>query len=356
MKNQKVSFNEFYLENGIFLQNVEVVFHTFGTFNKELNNVIWICHALTANSNPYEWWPNICGENGFFNEKEHFIVCANILGSCYGTTGPLSADENDNTYYDEFPQITTRDMARLHEKLRNYLGITKIHTLIGASLGGQQALEWAIEQTKLFDHLILIATNAQHSPFGIAFNESQRLAIEADPTYYLKTKSGGRKGLIAARSIALLSYRSYDSYSLSQQNNLSDQVNQFKAAHYQRYQGEKLANRFNAYSYVTLTKAMDAHNVGRNRENVKNALQKIKAKTLIIGITTDILFPLSEQLFLNRNIANSIFKTIKSNYGHDGFLLEFEDLKHHFHSFYFKTKNLSGHYESYDLENILFTA
>jgi homoserine O-acetyltransferase len=356
MKQQKVSFKEFHLESGIFLQNVEVVFHTFGTYREEINNVIWICHALTANSNPYEWWPNICGENGFFNEKEHFIVCANILGSCYGTTGPMSADENGRTYFDEFPQITTRDMARLHEKLRIHLGITKIHTLVGASLGGQQALEWAIEQAIFFEHLILIATNAQHSPYGIAFNESQRLAIEADPSYSLKTKSGGRKGLIAARSIALLSYRSYESYALSQKEILSDQMNRFKAAHYQRYQGEKLANRFNAYSYVTLTKAMDAHNVGRNRENVKNALLKITAKTLIIGITTDVLFPLSEQLFLNRNISNSIYKTINSSYGHDGFLIEFEALKYHFQTFYLNSKNLSGRNKSYGLEDVLFTA
>jgi homoserine O-acetyltransferase len=341
MKENRVKFKEYQLENGIVLQNVEVVYHTSGTFNENENNVIWICHALTANSDASDWWPTICGEHGYFNEDEHFVICANILGSCYGTTGPLSSDENGVTYFDEFPQITIRDIFRLHEKLRLHLGINKINTLVGASLGGQQAMEWAIEKADLFENLILIATNAQHSPYGIAFNESQRLAIEADSTYFLKKPNGGRNGLIAARSIALLSYRSYEGYLLSQNETVTNKVNQFKAAHYQRYQGEKLADRFNAYSYVALSKAMDSHNVGRERGNVKNALNAIKAKTLIIGITSDVLFPLKEQLTLFQSIPNSIYRTIKSNFGHDGFLIEYESLINLFDEFYSYSKSNS---------------
>lgn len=338
MAKQQIKIEHFTLESGVILKNVEVTFHTYGTYDASKNNVIWVCHALTANSDPYEWWPKVCGLDGYFNENEHFIICANILGSCYGTTGPLSEDENGALYYDEFPQITTRDMANLHELLRVNMGIKRIYTLVGASLGGQQALEWSILNPNVFDHLILIATNANHSPYGIAFNESQRLAIEADPTYALKKENGGKKGLIAARSIALLSYRSYEGYLISQNETNLNKLNSFKATQYQRYQGEKLAARFNAYSYVALSKAMDSHNVGRNRKSVKDALSEIKAKTLIIGITSDILFPLNEQRLLKYHIKNSTFRTISSNFGHDGFLLEYNSLINQFDDL-LKSKN-----------------
>jgi homoserine O-acetyltransferase len=353
MHAKKVVFDEFQLESGLILKNVEVAFHTFGDLNQAENNVVWICHALTANSNPYDWWPNVCGENGFFNEKEHFIVCANILGSCYGTTGPLSKDENGDTYYDYFPLITTRDMARLHEKLRQYLEINQIYVLIGASLGGQQALEWSIENPSLFEHLILIATNAKHAPYGIAFNESQRLAIKADSTYGKKNKDAGEAGLIAARSIALLSYRSYDGYFLSQHEENDEVLTNFKASSYQKYQGIKLARRFNAYSYVLLSHAMDSHNVGRSRNGIENALAQIKAKTLILGITSDILFPLDEQKKLFYHIPNSKLKTIKSAYGHDGFLIEHESLITNFKTF---LSNQSKKIKSVKLKESLFKA
>ena len=333
MNAKKVVFNEFQLESGLTLKNVEVAYHTFGKLNQSKNNVVWICHALTANSNPYEWWPNVCGENGFFNENEHYIVCANILGSCYGSTGPLSKDENGDTYFDYFPLITTRDMARLHEKLRVYLELSQIYVLVGASLGGQQALEWSVENPSVFEHLILIATNAKHSPYGIAFNESQRLAIKADSTYGKKEDNAGESGLIAARSIALLSYRSYQGYSFSQNEDSDDVLTNYKASSYQKYQGIKLAKRFNAYSYVLLSHAMDAHNVGRKRNGIEKALAQIKAKTLIIGITSDILFPIEEQKKLWLHIPNSKLKTIESSFGHDGFLIEHEILNEHFRDF-----------------------
>jgi homoserine O-acetyltransferase len=333
MEAKKMVFEELQLESGLTLKNVEVAYHTFGKLNSDSSNVVWICHALTANSNPYEWWPKICGSEGFFNEKDHFIICANILGSCYGTTGPLTEDENGNKYYDYFPLVTTRDMAKLHNKLREGLQINRIKILIGASLGGQQALEWAIEYPSIFEQLILIATNAKHSPYGIAFNESQRLAIKADSSFGKKEDSAGKAGLIAARSIALLSYRSYEGYAISQNEENDDLLNNYKASSYQRYQGIKLSERFNAYSYVTLTQAMDAHNVGRNRNGIKNALSRITAKTLIIGINSDVLFPKEEQKFLRNHIAGSRFQLIDSIYGHDGFLIEYQALIEQFKIF-----------------------
>jgi homoserine O-acetyltransferase/O-succinyltransferase len=315
----------FLLESGEQISELQIAFNTYGTFDSEKNNVIWVCHALTANSDVFDWWKGVFGERDLFNPEDHFIVCANILGSHYGTSGPLNTEVNEEPLLDRFPFITTRDMARAHEELRKYLGIEKIHLLIGASLGGQQALEWSVEQPGLFDKLVLIATNARHSAYGIAFNETQRLAIYADQTFG-NGPEGGRYGLITARSIAMLSYRSYDGYAKTQTNPGNHTTDDFLAASYQRYQGEKLAKRFNAYSYITLSKAMDAHNLGRKRASVEIALQQIKAKTLVIGIESDLLFPVKEQEYLTEWIPNAVFGKIDSDFGHDGFLVENKQL------------------------------
>jgi len=310
------------LESGEIIENLQIAYHTFGTFDPSKNNVVWVTHALTANSDVFDWWNGVFGENDLFNPSEHFIVCANILGSHYGTSGPLNTFKNDEPLLDYFPVVTTRDMARAHDLLREHLGIEKINLLVGASLGGQQALEWAIEQNNRIENLILIATNARHSAFGIAFNETQRLALFADQTFGNGNVDGGRNGLISARAIAMLSYRSYDGYAKTQTNPGNHTTDNFLAASYQHYQGEKLAKRFNAYSYLILSKAMDAHNVGRKRPSVEIALQQIKARTLVIGIESDLLFPISEQAYLSEWIPNAFFGKIDSVFGHDGFLVE----------------------------------
>lgn len=325
----------FRLESGIELSNVEIVYNTYGTLNKEQNNVIWVCHALTANSDVFDWWKGLFGDKDFFNPEDHFVVCANNLGSCYGTTGPLThSTEFNGALYSYFPNITIRDMVAAHELLRQHLGVEKIHTVIGGSQGGQQAVEWNIEKPELFTNLVLVATNAYHSPWGIAFNESQRLAIKADRTYYSNNPEGGQKGLAAARSIALLSYRNYQTYTESQKENTVDKTDDYNSSSYQRYQGEKLVKRFNAYSYVALSKAMDSHNVGRGRESVEKALAKVKAKTLVVGISSDLLFPLTEQRFLANHIPVATYATIDSFYGHDGFLIETEKLTKELKKFY----------------------
>ena len=327
--------NEFILESGDSLPSLEIAYHTYGKLNKAKNNVIWVCHALTANSDVFDWWNGLFGDKDYFNPNDYFIVCANNLGSCYGTTGPLSHNKNNNSpLYSYFPTITIRDMVKAHDILREHLDIKKIHTLIGGSQGGQQALEWNAEAPSLFENLIVIATNAKHSAWGIAFNESQRLAIKADRTYFSNTTGGGSKGLAAARSIALLSYRGYTAYGNTQSETSNDKAGDFAAASYQRYQGEKLVNRFNAYSYVSLTKAMDSHNLGRDRISVEASLLRITANTLVIGLTTDVLFPASEQRFLAKHIGRSIYEEIHSDYGHDGFLIETKKITEKIKSFF----------------------
>jgi homoserine O-acetyltransferase len=318
---------KFVLESGKILPELQIAFHTYGNLNSKKNNVIWITHALTANSDVLDWWRGLFGTNCLFNPKEHFIVCANIIGSHYGSTGPLSINpDTGNPYYHNFPEITIRDMVNAHILLRNHLGIDQIKFIIGGSLGGQQALEWAIAESDIIENLIVIATNAQHSPWGIAFNEAQRLAIKADRTWFNNASDAGLEGLKAARAIALLSYRNAKIYNITQKEETNNLPEIFKAVSYQNYQGEKLVKRFNAFSYWYLSKAMDSHNVGRNREGVVQALQKIKAKTLVIGISSDILFPTNEQKFLAENIPNANYAEIDSLYGHDGFLIETEKI------------------------------
>jgi len=334
----------FQLEGGQVLPDLEIAYHTFGKLNAKKDNVIWVCHALTANSNVFEWWPGLFGENDLFNPKDYFIICANNLGSCYGSTGPLSVNKHTKeAWYSYFPIVTIRDMVKAHDLLREELGIEEIHTVIGGSQGAQQVLEWNVQQPNLFKNTIVVATNAKHSPWGIAFNESQRLAIKADRTYYSNTADGGKKGLAAARSIALLSYRNYHPYNETQKEQHDEKLNDFNSAGYQRYQGDKLVNRFNAYSYITLANAMDSHNLGRARISIEKSLNQISAKTLVIGISSDILFPNTEQELIAANIKNSELKIIDSFYGHDGFLIETKKLTELIKQFYGinnnKTKN-----------------
>lgn len=317
----------FELESGESLSELQIGYHTYGKLNTAKDNVVWICHALTANSDVFDWWKGFVGEGCFFNPNEHFIVCANVLGSAYGTTNPLSINPaTGRRYYLTFPQYTTRDMVNAHRLLAEDLGIENIRILLGGSLGGQQALEWSIIEPNRIQQLILIATNAKHSAWGIAFNESQRLALLADSTFNNGTPDGGAVGLKAARSIALLSYRGYKAYNITQQEQDENKTDDYQASSYQSYQGQKLVNRFNAYSYWYLTKVMDSHHAGRNRGGLEKALSTIKAQTLVIGIKSDILFPIEEQQYLFQHIPKAAYSEFDTFYAHDGFLIETETL------------------------------
>jgi homoserine O-acetyltransferase/O-succinyltransferase len=311
------------LECGTILPSHTLAYHTFGKMNEERDNVIWIVHALTANSDPTEWWPEMVGRAKYIDIDQHFVICVNNLGSPYGSTSPLSDNpHNGQPYYHDFPLVTHRDQVHAFDRLRQHLHIDKILLLIGASIGGQLCLEWSIMNPSMISQQLLIATNAVHSPWGIALNESQRLAIYADQSWGERQPDAGSNGLSAARSIALLSYRTYDGYNITQQESSTDKLGGYRAASYQRYQGDKLVKRFNAYAYVALTKMMDSHHIGRGRGRVEDVLSVISVRTNIIGINSDILFPISEQSFLYTHIPRSKFYMITSQFGHDGFLTE----------------------------------
>jgi homoserine O-acetyltransferase/O-succinyltransferase len=317
----------FGLENGSWLRDIEVAYTTYGELNAQKDNVVWICHAFTGNANPSDWWNGLVGDGRYFNPNEHFIVCANVLGSHYGSTNALSKNpDTGQAYYHSFPFISIKDVVKSLIYLRKHLGIDSIKYLLGGSLGGQQALEWAIEEAALIQKLLVFSTNAVHSPWGIAFNESQRMAIAADPSWHELRPDAGFEGMKVARAIALLSYRNYGTYNRTQARD-GGQIDFFRANTYQNYQGEKLQRRFNAFSYWTLSKMFDSHDLGRGRESVVAALNSISAKALVIGISSDYLFPPEEQAFIAQHIPGAHYVEIDSGYGHDGFLIEFEVMK-----------------------------
>lgn len=326
-KKGKFHFNTpFNLERGGTLPSVEIAYHTYGKLNSEKNNCIWVCHALTANSDVADWWPNTVVENGFLDPDKYFIVCANIIGSCYGSTGPLSVNpESGEPWYDIFPKLTIRDMVKAHRILADYLGIDKIFSLIGSSVGGFQAIEWAMMEPERFKSMVLIATAAKASPWTIAIDETQRMAILADKTYGEKRADAAQAGLATARAIGLLTYRGGKGYNLTQQDVRDPEhkvPDYHRACSYQQHQGKKLINRFDAYSYMTILDAFDTHDASRGFPSLEKALEKIEMPVLTIGITTDIIFTPQEMKELSDQLPSSVYREIDSEFGHDGFLVE----------------------------------
>jgi homoserine O-acetyltransferase len=314
---------EFQLERGGVLPELSIAYKTYGNL-ATAKRVVWVCHALTANADVAEWWTGMVGAQAAFDPAHDFIVCANILGSCYGTTGPISLNPVLNRpYYETFPMITIRDMVNAHQILRKALQIEKIHCLVGGSMGGYQALEWILAEPELFDELILLATSATESAWGIAIHTAQRMALENDPLWNNASPEAGSNGLKVARAIGMLTYRNYQLLVEKQSDNDNYKLDNFKASSYMIYQGDKLSKRFNAYCYWHLTKAMDTHHIARGTEqSIADRLQSIKAKTLVIGISSDILCPVTEQEFLAKYIPQAHLHIIDSTYGHDGFIVE----------------------------------
>ena len=332
----------FQLESGETLPALDIAYDVFGKPNEQGDNYVWVCHALTANSDVADWWPHTLDAGCFIDATRYCVVCANILGSCYGTTGPLS--ENPATgrpWYGSFPRVSVRDMVAAHQLLAAHLGISSVAMLVGSSIGGFQCVEWAVQQPTFARRLVLIATAAKASPWVSAFNASQRMAIETDATWGQPSPQAALQGMGTARSIALLSYRGGKAYCRTQAEPDADGTDgaepapifDRRADSYQRYQGLKLQRRFNAYSYYRLTQAIDSHDVGRQRGGVAAALSRIQSTTLVVAITSDILFPADDHRQLATMIPGARLATITSDFGHDGFLVEHEQLNNIIHQF-----------------------
>ncbi|HBH20592.1 MAG TPA: homoserine O-acetyltransferase [Rikenellaceae bacterium] len=331
MKFNKLHIKDgFVFESGERIPEMDLVYHTSDRDYKPGDKVLWICHALTANSNPEEWWAQMVGNGRLFDPDLYYIVCVNMLCSPYGSSGPASINPTTGKpYLMTFPQVTVRDIVNANILVRKHLGIDQIDLMVGPSIGGFQALEWVIMEPDVVKEAVFLATATRVTPFMTALNESQRMALLADPTFTeAKNLDGGKKGLSCARSIALISYRTFDGYNFTQSEDDEDCMFADKAASYQRYQGKKLSDRFDAYSYWYLTKTLDSMNVGRGRGGVDNALSTIKSSCHVISIDSDVLFPPKHGKATAVALGKARYHELSSLYGHDGFLIENEHLCH----------------------------
>ncbi len=320
------SNNSFDLESETSLPNITIAYHTYGTLNANKDNVIWVCHALTANSAVANWWSGCFGKGKMFDPEDYFIVCANILGSNYGTTCPRSINPKTGKAYGmDFPLISLRDMVKAHQLLLEHLQIRKIAYCVGGSCGGHQVLEMALLLPDVIQSMVLLVCGAKESPWAIASHEAQRMALETDPTFYDNTNKAGWKGLRAARAMALLLYRTQPTYKHLQEDT-DERLDNFSASSYVNYQGLKLERRFYAHAYWTLSKALDTYDLGRGRGGVETALSTINIPALIISMDTDLLIPPSEQKILADFLPLSTYKVINTPYGHDGFLIETDQI------------------------------
>jgi homoserine O-acetyltransferase len=337
------------LESGAKLAPIIVAYETYGTLNATGTNAVLVCHALTGSahaagvspSGQHGWWNDLIGEGKALDTSKYFVICSNFLGSCYGTTGPSSINpEKGQPYRTEFPQMTVRDMVNVQYALTKHLGVRQLAAVIGGSLGGMQALEWALMYPNVVQSAIPIATAVRHSAWCIAWGEIERLAILNDPAW----KDGHYSnqpfnGLALARMIAMISYRSRESFEQRFGRNTDPTAGVHRAflhpeapplgfgmESYLHHQGQKLVDRFDAATYLYITKAMDLHDVTRNRGTLEQVLGQIEARTLCIGIDSDVLYPADEQKEIAALIPKAEYAEINSVHGHDAFLIEYEQM------------------------------
>ena len=322
MIQHSLEIHGFDFESGGHLDTLRVVYHASPSGE---GPVVWICHALTANSDPEDWWPSLVGKGKLLDPSRMRIVCVNILCSPYGSSGPASVNPaTGKPWLLDFPETTIRDTVRCFDAVRKELGIKHIDLLIGSSAGGFQAIEWAIQEPGLFGEVIFSATAPAVSPWLAAQNEAQRMALEADPSFReARSLEGGANGLRCARAQALISYRCYRGFLLTQFESDPDFLFSNRAASYERHQGDKIvARHFDAYSYYYLTLTVDSQNAGRGRGGVSQALGRITAPCTVISIDTDGIFPPEEAREWAPLIPSARHVILTSNFGHDGFLLE----------------------------------
>lgn len=323
-----IRISELTLDSGRTLADVPVAYDAWGELNAAGDNAVIVCHALTGSSEADIWWGPLIGSGRVLDTDRYYVICLNVLGSPYGSFSPLSEDPaTGRPYGPAFPSITIRDTVRAHRAALSTLGVRRARFALGGSMGGMQALEWAFEDD-FVEGIVPIAVGGRHSAWCIGFSEAQRQAIYADRRW-----NDGRyeeqpaSGLAAARMIAMISYRSRSSFEARfGRTPQEDEGGLFAVESYLRYQGEKLVNRFDANCYVELTKQMDTHDVARGRGTYERVLASIEQPTLIVGVDSDVLYPVEEQTELASLIPNAQLEIISSHHGHDAFLIEHETL------------------------------
>jgi homoserine O-acetyltransferase len=319
----------FLLELGGALPGLRIGYRAWGTLDGQGGNAVVVCHALTGSADADLWWTNMFGPGRGLDPERDFIVCSNILGSCYGTTGPTSIDPATGApWLGAFPAITVRDMVRAQHALAMALGIRRVRMVIGGSLGGMQTLEWALSYPALVESVVFVASTARHSAWCIGLSEAQRQAIFADPRW-----RGGRydpadppaAGLAAARMMAMLSYRSQPSFEMRFARR-RQREDQYAVESYLEYQGTQLVERFDAATYVTLTRAMDTHDVSRGRGDYDDVLRSIRQPMLVVSIDSDVLYWPWEQREVATLAPNARLAVMDSPHGHDAFLIDVDRL------------------------------
>jgi homoserine O-acetyltransferase len=338
--------DDFVTESGKVINKPSLFYQTWGSLNDKRDNVIMISHALTGNADAEDWFSGLFHKRGILDLDKHFVICINHPGSCYGSVGPTSINpQTEEKYRADFPELTIRDIVRVEQQLLNELDIQGIKLIIGGSMGGMIALEFCLMDERI-KSACLMAMSKSHSPWAIGISQAQRIAIQADKNWndgFYSEDAPPVDGLAAARSMAMITYRSPQNYDQKFSRNWNIQKNIFEVESYLNYQGEKLTKRFDANSYITLSKAMDSHDVARGRGTAKSVLSRIQIPVLIIGIDSDILYPIQEQIELAELIPTSTFREIKSKYGHDAFLIEFEQINNALKSFQnLKSERLSA--------------
>ena len=338
------------LESGRELASARIAFESWGEPNADKSNAVLVLHALTGDSHaigaaskqhPTEgWWNGIIGPGLAIDTEKWWVLAPNMLGGCQGSTGPSSLSSNGLEYGANFPFVTIRDQVAAQKQFSEAIGVKKWAAVIGGSMGGMQALEWAIEHPALVERLAVIAVPPVSTADHIALNSVQVEAIKTDPAfadgnyYDAKAGFGPHRGLALARRMALLNYRSPSELNERFERTWQSNVNplggggRFAVESYLDFHGNKFTRRFDANSYITLVEAMNSHDIGRGRESISNALSKITATTLVAGITSDRLFPIDGQRVIADGIKSKLIgdklHVIESAFGHDGFLIERE--------------------------------
>lgn len=337
------------LESGRLLEGARQVYARYGTPRPDGRNIVVVCHALTGshrltgekgNGYPQPWWEPVVGHHKAIDTSQLCVFCFNILGSPYGSTSPLTPNPATGRPWGmDFPILSVRDIVKAQKIALDKLGFPRIGAIIGGSLGGMQALEWAILYPEAVDRIAVIGTPAHLYPQAIAFNEVQRQAIFSDPNWKNGCYHGGpspAKGLAMARMLAMITYKSENCFNqrwMRQVRNgdLGDWSGQFQVESYLHHHGEEIVRRFDASCYVYLTRTMDRHDIGTGRGGTEEALKRLAGKHLLaVGISSDMLFPtwqVEELVELAEKAgAKAFYDEIESDEGHDAFLIDFDQV------------------------------
>ena len=322
----------FVLDSGERLRGVEIAYRTWGTLSAARDNAVVVCHALTGSADVDRWWAGLLGGGRALDPEVDFVIAANLLGSCYGTTGPLSPragagprSPDGSRWAGDFPAITVRDQVRLQQRLLDALAVARVRLVVGGSLGGMQALEWGVLDRGRVESLAVLSAPARHGPWGIALSELARRALTLDPKFrggHYPEDDPPTSGLALARAIAMTSYRSRPGF--EQRFGRDRRDGSFEVARYLEHQGRRLVERFDANSYLALLGAMDSHDLARDRGSLESVLRGLDLPVLVLGSSTDVLYPVEEQLELATLLPAAEYVELASAHGHDAFLIEQE--------------------------------